>query len=232
MKQFDRNGTFAPKVPFKEAKRHTPAGGQNLLLIVQAAVFSGVIILAGSLLICWGAQLPARYALISTGGSTILLLLAGLSIAVRDDWMWQVEEVTGFDLNTDGAIGQPVKHETHYDLKLAAGHYIRGVLPVADDVLIEWSRAAITGGSLSYATWTEKFALQDGTQGREHYGLFRQELVKQGLANEVGGNVGLKLTKKGRAVIGGFAEATPNDATPLLDAVGLISPPTDTAHTH
>ncbi len=131
------------------------------------------------------------------------------------------ERITGQDLNQDGYVGEPPKQVTHYELNKGPHSFKVGEIEVEPQLLIDWCSAAMNQQSLSYTAWTNRFALPDGTQGRERYQEFRKHLVKEKYAKEVGGSVGLKIlwgNSDAVQFIGGFANMEAAQGTPLLDA--------------
>ncbi len=157
----------------------------------------------------------------------IPVILAGLALAgvwfshLRAGWdrlLWSIEEITGADVNQDGQIGKP--SVTHFELPTGPQSFRFGEIRLPPELVIEWCQAAWNRQSLAYGAWESKFALPDGTQGRERYQQFRGWLVREGYAEEVGGNIGLRIRWRNPdalALISGFAGAMPEDGTPLLE---------------
>lgn len=204
-----------PDAAGMEAERRTPAYGLQAVATASGFTLSaGVLAGLAGLLFCWGTEADAKLALAFAG---VVMFLAGLWFYwMADRMVWIEETVRRVDLNRDGYIGPPppVVNQVHYTLETRPGHHIRGMLPVSDELLKEWCEAASQGQSLSITYWTPRFALPDGTHGREEYETFRQAAIRQGLAKDVGGSVGLRLTGDGWKFVSELLGAEP---VPLLE---------------
>lgn len=230
-RQFDSVTPLAPppsSVPFSNAKRWTPRG-ENVSIIVNITMAGLAVFLICGVLLSIGFKFPLRYSLGWAGIATVVLFLAVVVFVFFDELLWGIEEITGVDHNRDGSVGP--KQTTHYQLQTGPGTWKLGEIDVKPELVIAWCQAAFRRQSLSFDTWAPRFALPDGTRGREEYAAFREQLASEGIIKEVGGNVGCKPTRIGWEWIAGFAQMTPADGTPLLDARPQIMAP-GTAHTH
>ena len=192
---------------YKEATRETPDHARNIWVVFVMAFGSGITVMFGAWLIALGAGTDKGTALVLGGVATLVVWFVWL---LRSDAViWTIETVTGHDVNRDGSIGEPqaTDAKTWVELPLSRTQRIILELDAPETTIREWCVTAINGGSLSYANWEGRFSLPDGTQGRERYGQFRQQLTDRGLAIEKGGNIGLKLTRTGWLFVEAFAEA-------------------------
>lgn len=153
------------------------------------------------------------------------LVAAGVWFSMLVDWralLVATEDITGLDLDGDGYSGEPEMPQpsTHFTLPTGPGSVRMGELDLAPELVIDWCHAARNGYSLSFTSWQGRFALPDGSQGRERYQEFRTWLVKEKYAEEIGGNVGLRIRWQDQDAvrfISGFATTRPEDGTPLLE---------------
>ena len=220
MREF-KSAVDKPLPAFKEAKQETPDYLGQTLAIVPLSMGVGLVVLIGGLLICWGFRVSGHGALIASG-----VIMSGAVVYAflriwADELYMSIETITGLDLNHDGHIGDPPRQTTHFDLPTGNNSVRIGEVDVPPKLLIDWCNAAWNRRSLSYTAWESRFALPDGTRGRERYQEFRAWLVKQEYAEEVGGNVGLRVRwKNDDAVtfVAGFADMDAARDTPLLDA--------------
>ena len=203
---------------FREAKRYTPqvAGSRIVAELVAVGLFL-FLLLATAASIAW--SFPWKWALLAATTGASLLFVVVLGYAFRENLLWIVEEVIGYDADQDGHIGQPPV-EVHYTLEKGAGMLRMGQIDINPALLMDWCRAASEGRSLAFAAWEQRFALPDGTQGRERYTHFRNWLVHEGFAEEAGGNVGLRIRWQNQdavAFVGGFAQMTAGEGAPMLE---------------
>jgi len=104
--RFDRD-VNAPGVQFKEAVRESPDYLGQTLAIVPLSFGVGIIVLAGTALICWGFQIPVRGALVA-GGLVMSTCALFAFWRVWDDRIYMsIETIIGHDLDGDGFIGTP-----------------------------------------------------------------------------------------------------------------------------
>ena len=198
---------------YKEATRETPDHARNIWVVFVMAFGSGITVMFGAWLIALGAGTDKGTALVLGGVATLVVWFIWL---LRSDAViWTIETVTGHDVNRDGSIGEPQGTMTQITLPTGPNSMKIKEQPYSPALLSDWATAAWNRGSLSFATWRDRFALPDGTKGDERYRSFRDWLQEQGYIEEVGGNVGVRVRwKNPEAVqfIGGLAHMD----TPLL----------------
>lgn len=216
--KFDTTAPLYEKASnFREAKRYTPQrDGARIIAEIVAVGLLLFLLLATAASIAW--SFPWKWALLAGTSGAFVLFVVVVSYAFRENLLWIVEEVIGYDANQDGHVGPPV--EVHYTLEKGGGMLRLGQIDVNPQLLMDWCKAASEGRSLAFAAWEQRFALPDGTQGRERYTHFRNWLVHEGFAEEAGGNVGLRIRwNNADAVdfVGGFAQMTPGDGQPMLE---------------
>ena len=220
MSKFDSE-VRAPAFAFKEATRTTPEYLGKTLIIVPLAAGVGLVVLIGWWFICLGLGWTKTDALFWAGLTMIACVLFSFYRVWKDELYNAVEEIFGHDLDGDGYIGAPPKQITHYELNRGGNNFRVGEIEVEPQLLIDWCTAAYHRRSTAYELWEHRFALPDGTQGRKRYQQFRDHLVKEKFAKEVGGSVGLKIAwgnPEAVQFIGGFADMDVSQGTPLLDA--------------
>jgi len=116
----------------------------------------------------------------------------------------EMEEASGVDINQDGMIG------THVMIQTKKNQWMMGQYRVKDPMaLVDWANAAVSGKSLAYSRWEDRFG------GRKMYQEFRDELVQRGLASETKRNQ-IKITKKGYEYFGRIATLQPEQMLPEL----------------
>lgn len=216
--RFDQD-ISVPKVPFREAVRETPDHTANATVPLGLALGAGAVTLVGVGLICLGFELSARIAAAAAGIVTMAVLFEWLWRLQHDRMFWTIERIIGQDINQDGMVGQP-RQVTHFELHSAPGAIAFGEIDLDPQLVIDWCQAARNQRSLAYSAWEPRFALPDGTKGRERYQAFRDWLVAQNIAEEAGGNVGLRVrwqSPKAAAFVSQFAQVAPGDGTPLLE---------------
>jgi len=203
---------------YREAKRYTPqVAGSRIIAEIVAVGLGLFLLLATAASIAW--SFPWKWALVAATSGAFVLFVVVMTYAFRENLLWVVEEVIGYDANADGHVGEPPV-EVHYTLEKGKGMLRMGQIDINPALLMDWCRAASEGRSLAFAAWEQRFALPDGTSGRERYTHFRNWLVHEGFAEEAGGNVGLRIRwDNADAVdfVGGFAQLTPADGQPMLE---------------
>ena len=202
---------------FKEAVKESPDRPRNIWLVFAMSLGSGATVMIGSLLIIAGIDGDGHHALVAGGLATLFVWAWWLFKA--DALVFTFEKITGHDLNRDGSIGEPQaqNQKTYIELPLSATQRLIIELDASWELVQDWCITAANGGSLSYASWEPRFALPDGTEGRERYSQYRQQLVSRGLAREKG-NAGLKFTRNGWLFVEAMTELDAGTPTALLDA--------------
>ena len=203
---------------YREAKRYTPqVAGSRIIAEIVAVGLLLFLLLATAASIAW--SFPWKWALVAASSGAFVLFVVVISYAFRENLLWIVEEVTGYDANADGHVGEPPV-EVHFTLQKGAGMLRFGQLEIDPTLLMDWCRAATMGQSLGFAAWEQRFALPDGKKGRERYTAFRDWLVHERFAEEAGGNVGLRIKWQNAdavAFVGGFAQMTADEGAPMLE---------------
>ena len=212
---------FDSSLPYKSSEKYTPAGNpiQNVgaILLLSAGVV--VIVLLLGLLICVSMEWPLRF--IPCGAGVALLALWVMLLAMYREWpklFFTLEQTIERDINQDGHIGPPPQRTT---IELPAGP---NRLRIADfaiepELLMEWCRAAVNRESLAINAWIARFSLPDGTQGRQRYEAFRAKLIYHGIAEDAGGNVGLRVRWNDDAAfnfVSRLANMAAEDGRPLI----------------
>ena len=187
----------------------------------------GMVVLAAGLLIAWGTGMvrnehPTGWALVVSGISIFLMLPYCLFRSDLVDVIRTMETQYNIDLDGDGVVGEPpIMQVTAYELKRGSGNILLGELPFPPELVMEWCKAAVNHQSLSFAAWSGKFALPDGTRGRQRYTAFRDHLSARGFVRDVGGNVGLRVcwnNPDAVAFVQEFATLAAGDGRPLIEA--------------
>ena len=200
-----------------KATREEPTGSlRNAAIVFILSLGSGVTVYVGTAMICWGAGWDSAPAKIASG-IAILVVWGWFLFQYVPDLLWTIERVTKRDFNKDGFTGPP--SVVQYELRPTANTTWLGELVVRPFLLRDWCMAARNGNSLAFDHWATRFALPDGTRGREQYARFRRALVEQELARKVGGNVGIELTGKGWMFVDSFLAS--DEGTTLLGAEEL-----------
>ncbi len=210
----------APQFAFKEARKETPDFSQ-IMYIIPFSFGLGVLFLAAGGLICLGGKLPFGYALIAAGSLMFLCPIFLIIYFLVEELYMHREIIEGHEL-PEIQEQQPEKQVTHFELRKgpAEQNFRIGEIEVEPQLLIDWCNAAMNQQSLAYTAWERRFALPDGRMGRERYQEFRRQLIKEGFAKEVGGNVGLKILWRNPDAlrfIGCFAETDVSEGNPLLE---------------
>ena len=215
-----RNYDNAP--PNTIARKQTPRSltSEDTHSLVKLGLFVAALLFMAALcgLMFWdqldksrgmtfGGQLKGAFACSSVG---LLLVVAGVPFlmwrsrsGVLRDVLFEIEEVTGVDVNRDGVVGTNVLVQTD------ERQWMLGQYDVSAELLFEWARAALEGKSLAYSRWEDKWP---GT--RKGYARFRDQLVEQGRLKQTA-NKQIALTANGRAFFAQLAEMTETDVTPL-----------------
>jgi hypothetical protein len=222
-----------PSVPpsFREAMRRSPDNTANGLLPIAHALGAGFVTFCGVGLISIGLGWPVKWPLIIAGAVMLIVMCLSGWWMVKNEVLWSVEKIFG-DLNKDGVIGQPIQ-ATHFEVRTGPNSIRFGQVNLPPQLVIEWCRAAVSQKSLAYDSWIKKFALPDGTQGRERYAMFRAWLTEQGYAKDLGSNKGFNILWYNDEAVGfvnSFADFEPEDGTPLLEADRRIA--AKSRHTH
>ena len=222
MKRFDSTAQFVSRTdndaPFAHAKKETPDRTINAALPFGLALGAGLVTFIAVGLIVWGVRGKVQIAMIAAGAVMLLVMFWWIWLLWKEKLIWSIEQVFGTDINRDGYTGPP--QYTNFELQRGPGSIRFGTVGVPPQLVIDWCEAARNRESLAYSAWESRFALPDGTQGRERYQEFRRQLVKEGFAEEAGGNIGLRIKWRNPdavAFVNGFANATPEDGTPLLE---------------
>ena len=199
------------RVPLRAPTMHSDVG-VPFLLSLGSGFFVFVVI--AILLLAFDLKIVAAAAL---GG----LAAAGIWFALVALWprtLWATETITA----PEPVPPPPTVVKTHYELPTGPNTVRIGEIDVDPELVIAWCQAACQNRSLAYTAWERKFALDDGTHGRQRYEAFRAYLVKEGFAEEAGGNVGLRVCWKDKDAVRfvkGFAVQSPAKTTPLLEPV-------------
>jgi hypothetical protein len=212
MKKYESETVFPVK---RKEERTTAAHFDNVWTIFLLPVGAGFIVFLATLFISVGNPRMSGGTAFVMGGLTMIGVLAWL-LSVSKRILWSTEEITEYDWDRDGHIGEPPQDtKTYIELPLSPTQQLIVELDAPWELVSEWCITAVNGGSLAYAPWESRFALPDGKEGRERYAKYRQQLVKRGLALEKS-NAGLKLTRTGWLFVEAMAEVP--EPTPLLEA--------------
>ena len=199
-----RNYDNAP--PNTIARKQTPRSltSEDTHSLVKLGLFVAVLLFMAALcgLMFWdqldksrgmtfGGQLKGAFACSSVG---LLLVVAGVPFlmwrsrsGVLRDVLFEIEEVTGVDVNRDGVVG----HTTQVLLPTGPREYLGGEFDVDIDLLIEWAGVATENGSLSFSRWKK-----DWPDGETGYTKFREKLTRLGHLRRLPNN-SVRLTPKG-----------------------------------
>lgn len=142
----------------------------------------------------------------------------GTAVSVVVRWIWNTrlyDVVVATEEQSTAAPAQPATPVVEWQMPAGPNSITRGRLLCTPELLIEWSRAAASEQSLSYATWGQRFG------GTRQYAAFLAVVVHDGLGTQSGGRGELKLTRKGYALFSQIAVMDPI-RTPLLDDLPLL----------
>jgi hypothetical protein len=215
MKKYENETVFPVK---RKEERTTAAHFDNVWTIFLLPVGAGFIVFLATLFISVGNPRMSGGTAFVMGGLTMIGVLVWL-LSVSKRILWSTEEITEYDWDRDGHIGEPPQQITRVQLPTGPHSFKVADISYSYELLSDWCEAALNGKSLSFASWQGRFALPDGTQGKERYREFRDWLCKQGYADEVGGNIGLRIrwrNQEAQSWVGGFACPELIEATPLL----------------
>ena len=212
MKFDDSTDLFSRASPqFKQATRYTPQA-DSPLIVARIIGLGAIVFLSLSSAASFAFGFPWKWAVLFTASGTTILFLAVLAYAFSNDLLWIVEEVFNYDRDGDGVIGPPVINNTHFSLPVGPHTEKLGTVNVDPALLIDWCRAAANNESLSFASWQDRFALRDGSQGRERYADFRDWLIARGYASGASSRTGMRIAwenEEAAAWIKGFADQDP-----------------------
>jgi len=191
-----------------KATREEPTGSlRNAAIVFVLSLGSGFTVYIGVALIGWGAGWDSAPAKIASG-IAILVVWGWFLFQYVPDLLWTIERVTKRDFDKNGVVGQPDIHQ--WMMKVNDTTSWLGELYVDKATLYDWCIAAQHGYSLSIDRWSDRFALPNGRSGRKQYDKFKEQLLREGIIEEVGGSVGIRLTEpKGWQVTEGFLTHTP-----------------------
>ena len=200
-----------------EYERRRPARNANLESDVAApgiqAAVSGLIagIGRGGIAAALGAAHPWAIGLGVGAGA----LGVAWFVLLRDQraLLWEVETLTGADLDRNGVVGKPeqsptVRVEIEERKPKGRGSLSFVHLPCTPEQLETLARGALNGKPLSESAWTRK----GRPFSRREFSKVRDELVERGLVrwvNPAAHAQGLELTLTGRAVFRRIVEAPP-----------------------
>lgn len=220
MKEYENETTF----PFKEIKRETPEHFRNVWVGFIQTFGTGLAMTVATWAVAKGMDFNPKTCL-AWGGFAMIASTVFWFIK-SPELIHTIETKTGFDINQDGHIGRPVTYCTYYTFDLSKTQQIRGMLGVEDTLVIDWCRAAIKGNSLAVNSWSSRFALPDGTEGKARYKTFQTHLINRKLAHPPRGNKSITLTPAGWIFAQAFAETELEEPIPLLEGeeVGSQSP--------
>lgn len=219
MKRFDQQTTLlAPKTqaPFKSAKRESPSNTRNAFLPAMISLPAGFCTFVGLCMLALAFKWPFKVVLIGTGGTIIIVAAFWIIWLAKDDLLWTVETIVGADITHDGYTGPPPG--ISFELNPAPNVKQFGTLPGPPEVILEWARVAISGGSLAYSSWDDKFGTYTTKTGHkvELYRAFRNELRTREWIVEQGTH-SATLTDEGLNYMRDLASKTAADAVPLLE---------------
>jgi len=210
--KFDYDAAKAPPA-FKEATRETPEYLGQSIVIVPLSIGVGFAVLLGGLLICWGLQKSGRGALVAGGVAMAGCALFAFWRVFKDELYMAIETITGHDWNRDGYIGAP---STHIQFQASDRTTWMATLPAPPELIYDWGKTYLNGGSMGYRQWQHRFALlPDGSDGDRRYAAFRAALVRHELAIEKGKS-GISLTERGIQEFTEYVHQNPQ-GTPLLE---------------
>lgn len=202
-----------PSFAFKEATRTTPDLGQGMN-IIPLSLGGGLVWLILSAMFCWGLGVPARPALVVSAVATAIMFVMLWFLFVLKELYHHKETIEGHAPPYEIPTPEPPKYEFAY--QRSAQTQWRAILPAPEPVLAAWIDTALSGGSLSYASWEKRFASRPGlNDGAARYRTFRQALVQSGWAMEQGTH-SLALTTRGEEVLEEWLAQRP-EPTPLLE---------------
>lgn len=209
-----------PAIPsFSRAVKTSHEHTSNAFLVIILPFGALVVGFVAVGVIAIGAKLPFSVVLISSGSLALIFLFGTTLWVIFGRLVEGKEEIFGPDAPAVASL-PPVY--THFGLPMTRNFTKYGEYPIAPDLLIEWCTAAVQLQSLSHEVWDKKFATAPGLgDGREKYTAFRAWLVANKYAEEVGGNVGLRIRWNNKEAMGfilGFSNVNPEDGTPLLEA--------------
>ena len=213
MPRFDRD--IQAPYAFKEATKTTPDHMMQALVFVPAsAILMGFAATLGWAMLCWGLRTEdGNGAWVMGGLVTLAALVVGEYVLWKDQLYNTIEEITGYDLNQDGYIGQPpsVAIETHY----SPTQMEVDKLPGPPQMIEAWARTALEDGSLAYSVWADRFGSHVTPMGRkvELYRAFREVCRARKLITEQGTH-SCELTAHGRDY---FEAMLRGKQTPLLE---------------
>ena len=216
--KFDTTDQLTGRV---KATRETPAPASNAVSIFLVPWWAGVAVFVALFLFVGGILVCVKFPLLgvpSMGMGLVMLWALFWWLPHQPAFMWIRERVSQRDINQDGYIGAPPQ-VTAFELHEQGGGIKIGQLRVEPELVRDWCLAAVNGESLSFAAWSNRFALPDGTQGRERYTEFRNLLVGRGFVKDRGSQ-GLRVDWQNTdavTFVSQFSEIDVSEGVPMIE---------------